>query len=156
MPKLRLIQPRLILLTVGSVLLTTGLAHSQVGVNPGSVKWGPAPPFLPAGAQFALLDGDPGKATRVTLRLKLPAGYQIPAHLHPTQEDLTVISGSAYLGMGDVLNKKASTLLKPGGFAPLPAKMNHYLWTTEETVVQVHLQGPFEITYADPANDPRK
>ena len=147
---------RLILLVLSSAFLFAPPALGSAGVNPGTLKWSPAPPFLPPGAQLVVLDGDPGKAVRITLRLKFPAGYQLPAHLHPTQEDLTVISGSAHVGMGDVLDRKTGTLLKPGGFVALPADMNHFLWTTEETVVQVHLQGPFAITYADPATDPRK
>ncbi|PNY81395.1 cupin domain-containing protein [Deinococcus koreensis] len=147
---------RPILFALGAALLWAGLARSQGGLNPATLKWGAAPPFLPAGAQFALLDGDPGQDTRVTLRLKLPAGYQIPAHWHPTQEDVTVISGSLNVGMGDRLDQKAGTLLKAGGFVALPPKMNHFVWTDQDTVVQVHLQGPFEITYADPATDPRK
>jgi quercetin dioxygenase-like cupin family protein len=146
----------LILLALSFAFLSAGPALGTAAVNPDAVKWGAAPPFLPPGAQLAVLDGDPGKAVRITLRLKLPAGYHLPAHLHPTQEDVTVISGGAYIGMGKVLDEKASTLLKPGGFVALPARMNHYLWTTEETVVQVHLQGPFAITYADPTTDPRK
>ncbi|WP_309572071.1 cupin domain-containing protein, partial [Deinococcus sp.] len=120
------------------------------------LKWSAAPPFLPPGAQMVVLDGDPGKDVRVTLRLKFPAGYRLPAHWHPTQEDVTVVSGSLHVGMGDVLDPKVGTLLKAGGFVALPARMNHFVWTDEETVVQVHLQGPFEITYADPTTDPRK
>lgn len=147
---------RVLLFALGAVLLAAGPARSQAGMNSGPLKWGAAPPFLPAGAQFALLDGDPGKVTRVTLRLKFPAGYQIPAHWHPTQEDVTVISGSLNVGMGNVLDKKASTLLKAGGFVALQARMNHFVWTDQDTVVQIHLQGPFEITYADPAADLRK
>ena len=27
-----------------------------------SLKWGPCPPFIPAGCQIAVLHGDPGKA----------------------------------------------------------------------------------------------
>ncbi|MFC4454695.1 cupin domain-containing protein [Deinococcus sonorensis] len=135
--------------------LAMGLAGSQ-GSNTSDLKWSPAPPFLPAGAELVVLDGDPGKDVRVTLRLRFPAGYQVPAHWHPTQEDVTVISGSLHVGMGDKLDEAAGTLLKAGGFVALPEKMNHSVWTDEETVVQVHLQGPFEITYADPSLDPRK
>ena len=124
-------------------------------LNADKVTWGAAPPFLPSGAELAVLDGDPGQAVRITLRLKMPAGYEIPAHWHPTQEDVTVLSGSLNVGMGDTLDKAASTALRPGGFVALPAKMNHYVWTDEATIVQVHMNGPFEITYVDPATDPR-
>ena len=32
--------------------------------------------------------------------------------------------------------------------------MNHYAWTASEAIVQVHGQGPFVITYVNPADDP--
>ncbi|MFK7602878.1 cupin domain-containing protein [Deinococcus sp. SM5_A1] len=146
---------RFVSLTVCAALLSASLASGQA-INMDAMKWGPGPAFLPPGAQLMVLNGDPGKAVPITLRLKFPAGYQIPAHWHPTQEDATVLSGSLNVGMGDVLKKSGSTLLKAGGFMPFGAKMNHYVWTDEETVVEVHLNGPFEITYVDPALDPRK
>ena len=146
---------RFVSLTACAALLCASLASSQA-VNADAMKWGPGPAFLPPGAQLMVLNGDPGKAVPITLRLKFPAGYQIPAHWHPTQEDATVLSGSLNVGMGDVLSKSGSTLLKVGGFMPFGARMNHYVWTDEETVVEVHLNGPFEITYVDPATDPRK
>ncbi len=131
-------------------------AHPANAINADALKWGAAPPFLPAGAQIAVLDGDPGKPVPITLRLRFPAGYQVPAHWHPTQENLTVLLGKLYVGMGDVLDQNNSTLLNTGGFVSLPANMNHFVWTDQETVVQLHLNGPFEITYADPAQDPRR
>jgi hypothetical protein len=69
---------------------------------------------------------------------------------------VTVISGKFSLGMGDKLDPKKSMLLSAGGFAEAPAKMNHHGWTTGETIVQVHGQGPFAITYVDQADDPSK
>ena len=40
------------------------------------LKWGDAPPSLPAGAKAAVLFGDPGKAGPFTIRLQIPAGYK--------------------------------------------------------------------------------
>src|SRR4051794_10372144 len=67
----------------------------------GQLAWGPAPPVLPKGAQFAVLSGDPSKSGQFTVRLKMPAGYKVPAHNHPTAELVTVISGDFGFGMGD-------------------------------------------------------
>src|SRR6266487_3025896 len=58
--------------------------HKIVTAN--DIQWADAPPSLPAGAKMAVLDGDPGKAGSFTIRLKMPAGYKIPAHTHPTTE----------------------------------------------------------------------
>lgn len=121
-----------------------------------AVKWGPAPPSLPKGAMAAVLSGDPSKAEPYVLRLKMPANYQIPAHHHPTTENVTVVAGSLNAGMGDKLDMKATQALGPGGFASLPANMNHFVWASMETIVQVHGMGPFAIVYANPADDPSK
>ena len=124
-------------------------------VQPEEIKWGPAPPVLPAGAKMAVLAGDPAGTGLVTLRLKIPAGYRIPPHWHPTDEHVTVISGSLGLGMGDKLDDQAPAL-KPGGSAVAGANMHHYAWTKTGAVIQVHLMGPFQITYVNPADDPSR
>jgi quercetin dioxygenase-like cupin family protein len=89
------------------------------------------------------------------IRLKMPAGYKIAAHNHPTAEMVTVLSGDFHLGMGDKLDEGKSIQLTSGGYAEAPAQMNHYAWTSSSTIVQVHGQGPFAITYVNPADDPR-
>jgi anti-sigma factor ChrR (cupin superfamily) len=125
-------------------------------LNTGDVKWGPAPAVFPNGAQLAVLSGDPFKEELYVVRLKMPANYKIPAHWHPTSEYVTVVSGRFHIGMGDKLDEQHGTELHAGGFGVAPARMNHYAWTTEETVVQVHGQGPFMINYVNPADDPSK
>ena len=118
------------------------------------LKWGAAPPALPAGAQMAVVSGDPGKAVMFKVELKMPAGYAVPAHWHPTTENVTVVSGTFHVGMGDKLDESKGTALSAGGFASLPPKMNHYAWFTGDTEVQVHGMGPFQLTYANPADTP--
>jgi quercetin dioxygenase-like cupin family protein len=140
--------------TVGASALA--LADVPGPVQASEIKWGPAPAVMPKGAELAVLAGDPAKEGPVTLRLKMPKGYDFPAHWHPTDERVTVISGEFGLGMGDKLDKKASKVLKAGGYAVAPAHMNHYAWTKTGAVVQVDLMGPFAITYVNPADDPSK
>jgi hypothetical protein len=123
---------------------------------PDDVKWGPAPPALPPGAQAAVLDGDPTKAGPFTLRLKLPDGYTVPAHWHPTDENVTVISGSFGIGLGDKFDKDKVRFLPPGSYVRLGKEERHFAVMKGETTVQVHGTGPFEITFVNPADDPRK
>ncbi len=143
-----------------AVLLTSTLpvlgqeSHVDLLAGPAGVKWGPAPPTLPKGAQFVVLSGDPSKAGLYVIRLKLPANYQIPAHHHPTAENVTVLSGSFHAGMGDKMDQQKTQAFEPGGFAALPANMNHYAWAASDTVIQVHGEGPFAITYVNLADDP--
>jgi quercetin dioxygenase-like cupin family protein len=118
------------------------------------MNWSPAPPVLPPGAEIVVLTGDPAGKGLVTLRLKLPAGYVIAPHSHPTDELVTVISGSLALGMGDKVDHKASKTLTAGGYGVAPANMHHFAWTKSGAVVQVNMMGPFAITYVNPADDP--
>jgi hypothetical protein len=121
-----------------------------------AVKWGPAPAVLPAGAKFAVIDGDPAAKGPVTVRLVMPAGYHIAPHWHPTDEHVTVLSGTLGIGMGDTLDMEHGQTLKTGGYAVAPATMHHYAWTKTGATIQVHLIGPFAMTYVNPADDPSK
>jgi hypothetical protein len=131
-------------------------ANVQIVSSPSDVKWGPAPPVVAKGAQAAVLDGDPFKdGSSYTLRLKMPDGYRIAPHWHPTDENVTVISGTLGAGMGDKFDPAAGKFLKPGGFVCMPKGMHHYAWAKGPTIVQVHGIGPFAFTYVNPADDPR-
>ena len=84
---------------------------AHVMENLSAAKWGPAPPMLPPGAQIAVLAGDPTRPVPYTVRLKFPANYAIPAHSHPTDENVTVVSGELFMGMGNELDKKSGLAL---------------------------------------------
>jgi hypothetical protein len=111
---------------------------------------------LPAGAKLAVIEGPLNEAVPFTFRLKFPANYQIPAHWHPAIEHVTVISGTFHMGVGDKLDQSNTKGLSAGSVAIMQPKTNHFGWTKEETVVQVHGVGPWAITYVNPADDPRK
>src|SRR5215813_3204555 len=128
--------------------------HVVVPVD--KVQWNPAPPVLPHGAQLAVLEGNPGAKGPVVMRLKLPADYVIPPHWHTMAERITVISGTFNIGDGDAVDRKASQALTGGGFLSLPAKMHHYAWVKVPTIVQINLEGPFDLFYVNPADDPQK
>lgn len=124
-------------------------------VTPNDLKWADSS-SLPQGAKIAVIEGPMDQATPFTFRLKLPADYKIPAHWHPAIEHVTVISGTINMGTGDKLDATKTKALSAGSVAIMPPKTNHFVWTKEETVVQVHGVGPWGITYVDPADDPRK
>ncbi len=137
-------------------LLFIGAATALQAQSPApEIKWGPAPPFFPKGAQFAVLQGDPSKDGEYTVRLQMPAGYYIAPHFHPADEHVTIISGTFRLGMGDMEDTTRTMTLKGGGFITAPATMHHFARAIEPTVVQVHGMGPFAITYVNPKDDPR-
>jgi quercetin dioxygenase-like cupin family protein len=121
-----------------------------------AVKWGPAPPSLPPGAQAAVLLGSPGKEGPFVLRLKFPAGFVVPPHRHSKDEFVTVIAGKFAVASGEKLDRESLNPLPPASFVHLPAGMPHYAWAEVETIVQINGTGPFDVTYIDPKDDPRK
>ena len=131
-------------------------APVHVVVTPPDIKWGEGPPSLPPGSKLAVLSGNPDKTGLCTLRAKLPDGYKIPAHWHPTTEYVTVISGTLYMGTGEKLEESKGHAMEAGSFGAIGAKTHHFAWATGDTEIQVHLMGPFAITYINPADDPRK
>ena len=124
-------------------------------IKAGQEQWGDAPAALPKGAQAVVLYGDPGKPGPFAIRIKAPAGYKVPAHWHPSDEMVTIIQGDFHLSMGEGASSHDSDFV-PGDFVSLPAKMQHEASTKGGAVVQVSSTGPFEITYVDPKDDPRK
>jgi len=140
-----------LLATASSVAGSGALAKT----SPASLKWGAGPPSLPAGAQMAVVSGDPGKAGMFTVDIKFPAGYAVPAHSHPTQETLSVLSGKVGYGMSAKLDKAKASWLTTGHDVVMKAKMNHWVFADAPAEVQVSGMGPFVINYADPKDDPR-
>src|SRR5436853_4881590 len=112
----------------------TASADDHVVVSADQLKWVAAPPSFPKGAQIAVLSGDPSKEGLYVVRLKAPAGYKVPAHVHPNDENVTVISGSFNIGMGDKLDEKKGEMLKVGGYAKVTKGMQHYAFFTEESI----------------------
>ncbi len=123
--------------------------------SPAEVKWKDGPGSLPAGAKFAVLEGDPAKEGPFVMRLWLPDGFRIQPHLHPKVERVTVVSGIFNLGMGEKFDQSATREMPAGTFGFWPAGMRHFAWARGETVLQLHGTGPWMITYVNPADDPR-
>jgi quercetin dioxygenase-like cupin family protein len=157
---------RHILLNIAAMtaIVLASLAGSAVGqetgehkvISPQDIKWGPAPPSVPAGAQAAVLYGDPGKDGLFAFRLKVPKGYHIAPHTHPKPEIVTVLSGTVRLGMGTTADHDKAQVLPAGSFFALTPGSEHYFFADEDTVVQLNSTGPWGINYVNPKDDPRQ
>ena len=128
----------------------------HIVLAPADLKWGPAPPVLPSGAQVAVLDGDPFTPGFFTLRLKMPDGYKVAPHTHPGDEHIVVVQGTFKIGGGDTYNDVAMHELPAGGFTKMPKGMRHFAGAKGETIVQIYGDGPFVVNYVDPADDPSR
>ncbi len=130
-------------------------SQAQNAFTPDQVKWGPPPPFVPPGAQLAVLEGDPGaESGDYTIRVKMPDGYKIAPHTHPNRENVTVLSGTLKVGMGDQFDAGKMMSFGAGSFAYLDPSMHHYAGTSGETIIQIHGIAPMKFNYINPADDP--
>lgn len=127
--------------------LSNTSASDYAFFTPGSLKWNKAPDVLPKGAMLAVLEGDPSKEGPFTMRLKLPANYQINAHSHPGVEHITVISGEFYVGLGKKIDHKKANKLSTGSFAYLKPGTYHYAFTKTPAIIQLHGIGPWGIDF---------
>jgi quercetin dioxygenase-like cupin family protein len=125
--------------------------HKAVSAD--AIQW----KALRPGAEIAVIAGDPTKeGAPFVMRFRYAEKARIPPHWHPTDEHLTILSGTFRLGVGERGDESATTALGPGAYAFVAAKMAHYAWADGGTVVQAHGIGPFVINYVNPADDPAK
>jgi quercetin dioxygenase-like cupin family protein len=152
---MRRIVPAVLMLTALAALPVRADEHGHTVALPDTLKWAePAP--LP-GARLAVVQGDPSKEGLFVYRLKIPAGYRIPAHLHKASENVTVLSGVFFIGLGDKLDPAKGQELPAGAFLSVPPNHPHYAWVGgSETVVQVHGMGPTDLRFVNPEDDPRR
>lgn len=142
---------RLLFVTAALLAATASPAGAK------ALKWMDAAGVgLPAGAKIAVVSGNPAKDGPFVVRIKTPANYAVPPHHHPTDETVRILSaGTLSYGMGDTLDKSNVASLEKGYHVTMTAGMNHYAFATDPLDIQVSGNGPFEIIYVNPADDPR-
>jgi quercetin dioxygenase-like cupin family protein len=144
----------MLLVSAMALAVAAPLAAQQAATS-SSLNWGPAPAAFPAGAQMAVVSGDPTQAGMFTVQLSMPDGYRLPPHSHPTAEHLTVKKGTFLVGMGDTMDLAKAKAMKAGQSGDMPANQHHFAVTRGATVISVSGQGPFAMTYVNPSDDPR-
>jgi quercetin dioxygenase-like cupin family protein len=132
-----------------------GGAYRMQEIEPDSVVYQDDPAFA-KGGQTAVLAGDPTKPGLFVLRLKMDPHFVVLPHTHPVFETVTVLKGTMGSGMGEKADLTKGKLLGPGSILALPAGHPHYVWAgDEEVILQVVANGPFDIHYINPDDDPR-
>jgi anti-sigma factor ChrR (cupin superfamily) len=123
-------------------------AESHKIVRFGDLKWAP----IMKGCELAPVSGDPGgEGTPFVLRIRCTDGTKIPAHWHPTDENLTVLKGTFLVGLGEAFDETKLSVMNVGNFASMPKEMRHFALSKGETIVQVHGLGPFKVNWVNPA-----
>ena len=112
------------------------------------------PPGFNPGMKLAVITGDPSKPGAYTLRLQFPTGYRFPVHWHPGAENLTVVSGTFQLGMGNTADWSALKNYGPGDYIYIPPRHAHFggSASTGPSVIQLHGMGPFQVIVGPPTS----
>ena len=107
-------------------------------------------PLGPISGDAEILLGHPDSAGRpFVMRIKELPGTMVPPHSHPVDENITVVSGTWYFGIGERFDSTALHELKTGAYAFAPAGVTMFAYSPEAAVVQVHGVGPFHIHWKD-------
>ena len=120
-----------------------GIVHSA------ELKWTP----IIKGCELAPVAGDMNAdGTAFVLRLRCAAGTKIPAHWHPSDENVTVLKGTFQVGMGDKFDAAGLQTMNLGDFGSIPKEMRHFAFSKTASVVQVNGMGPFKVNWVNPAD----
>jgi hypothetical protein len=84
------------------------------------------------------------------IRIHNYAGYIVLPHTHPIDENIVVVQGGLWLGMGRHFDRATLERLELGAFGFMPKTMAHFGWSETDTIIQVHGIGPFSSNVVDP------
>jgi quercetin dioxygenase-like cupin family protein len=85
------------------------------------------------------------------IRIRELPGTIVPPHSHPVDENITIVQGTWYFGLGEKFDSAALQKLGTGSYAFAPAESAMFAYAPEGAVVQVHGIGPFHIRWRDAA-----
>ena len=100
---------------------------------------------LPTCAQGAIESGNPATGPSFFIS-KVSKGCVIPWHWHTPNEYLIVISGAVTMNMKD---EGSSMTMRAGDFAVMSSHHIHQLQCTQDCVLYVYSDAPFDIHYVD-------
>lgn len=154
MKKVRLGRVFVVLLGVVALAMAASSQEKKEGmeahkiVHFGDLKWTP----IMKGCDLAPVAGDmKAEGSPFVLRIRCADGAKIPAHWHPTDENVTVLKGTFLVGMGESFDESKLQTMNVGNFVTVPKEMRHFAMSKGETIVQVHAMGPFKVNWVNPS-----
>ena len=140
-------------MVVSAIVQAQGQSGAKT-LTPSEIKYGENP-ALPKGTKYVLLMGDPKQGAYVA-RVQLPANVKIMPHSHPTENLVTVLSGTVLYGEGDKYDAAKLKSYPAGSFIVETPNKPHFLTAKGPAVFQVSVPGKSSFDYVDAKDDPRK
>ena len=110
-------------------------------------------PFRPLTTSDERVVGDPNVAGRpFVVRIRELPGTIVPPHIHHFDENLTIVQGTWYFGIGPKFDRAALRQLAQGSFVFVPRGTPMFGYSPDGVTVQVHGIGPFEQHFIDSLN----
>jgi quercetin dioxygenase-like cupin family protein len=125
------------------VLGTEPTPKPPIQIDAASVQFVDAPPTMPKGTQWAVLEGDPKAAGMFTIRLKAPKAFVLPMHTHPSDERVTVLEGNISVSFAP--GRTNARTFPAGSFYVNPPGVAHHVYSETGCVVQITGQGPWRV-----------
>ena len=122
-------------------------AHHQI-VSASQLQWAAA--GLPD-LEIAVVSGDPKSAGPFVLRLRAIRDQKVPAHWHPSDENVTAMTAGFSIGTGENFSQQQLRPLKAGDYLFMPKETRHFAWMKKGAEIQLHGQGPFVTNWVNPA-----
>ena len=119
-------------LTIADVAKADGKKQVPESIVIDELKWiSPAPI---AGLQFSWVHGNESNTGLYVLRVNLAKATRIPPHSHPDQRISTVLSGTLYVGFGEVFDVNNMIAIESGNAYIATANNPHYIWAKDGEV----------------------
>lgn len=154
MKKIRVRMALAVLLGIAALAMAAPSQEKKEGmeahkiVHFGDLKWTP----IMKGCELAPVAGDMNaEGAPFVLRIRCADGIKVPAHWHPTDENVTVLKGTFLVGMGESFDESKLQTMNVGNFVTVPKEMRHFASCKGETIVQVHAMGPFKVNWVNPS-----
>ena len=119
---------------------------SPTAILPNTVKWSPS--ASTAGLESAWFVGAPERQGIYAQRVRLPAGAKIAPHTHPDERISVVLSGTIYVGFGEVFDEQNVVAIPTAGMYVAPAGLAHYVWAKDgDATYQESGVGPTAVNF---------
>ena len=113
------------------------------------LEWGPCPPFMPAGCELAVVQGDPADENSDVF-FKLAPDSLVPHHWHTSPERMVLLTGEMHVYYDD----QDPVVLTPGTYAYGPSGLGHETYCAPGDDCVLYIAFEDAVDAIDSSEDP--